>query len=512
MGRGEATRRRKRNQEKAALLKGQRVPAASDTKKPKKDAGDEGLTRAMKKMLALKQVAASKAVGGRMNAPQQPNQLQQRQRQDRAQPGAPGAQPEQQQLGAGQQREPARGHEAPAAGAQQGPQVPQAKAPQGKQGPDSLFQQKRLKDKKKEYLKQKKLKKKGKGADPLLTEKEAAQAARTAATAPRLGETAYQPLKVQLKRKHWAGEGAEAATASKRCTEIFERQMATARAAAAAAEAARDDGAVAQQAAPQRKPAPGGGGSGGKKKRKPAAGPADEAVRQQLIEAYRHQKQSRLEAAGKAPLLSATAKSLAELPASHERMRSGPRWLWLGVAWMVHDCVASIKAVPEAEMPERERGSSSGGSGGGSGGGSPGSDASGVLAVLVDKFSLRFFKFQRGELVVLRSPEEPERRLVRRLVAVEEDHVAVAGPAPGSRAQGHCWCEADAGARAVGGDSRLVWGPVPLALIEGRVTRVLWPPSRWCVLPPQPSLTRVVGKGGTLEFLQPPSREQDWWS
>lgn len=123
----------------------QRVPAASDTKKPKKDAGDEGLTRAMKKMLALKQVAASKAVGGRMNAPQQPNQLQQRQRQDRAQPGAPGAQPEQQQLGAGQQREPARGHEAPAAGAQQGPQVPQAKAPQGKQGPDSLFQQKRLK-------------------------------------------------------------------------------------------------------------------------------------------------------------------------------------------------------------------------------------------------------------------------------------------------------------------------------------------------------------------------------
>lgn len=36
------------------------------------------------------------------------------------------------------------------------------------------------------------------------------------------------------------------------------------------------------------------------------------------------------------------------------------------------------------------------------------------------------------------------------------------------RLQGHCWCEADAGARAVGGDSRLAWGPVPLALIEGR--------------------------------------------
>ena len=88
--------------------------------------------------------------------------------------------------------------------------------------------------------------------------------------------------------------------------------MAQARAAAAAAEAARDDGAVAAQAPPQRKPA-GSGSGGGKKQRKAAAGPADEAVRQQLIEAYRQQKQSKLEAAGKTPLLSATAKSLAEL-------------------------------------------------------------------------------------------------------------------------------------------------------------------------------------------------------
>lgn len=88
--------------------------------------------------------------------------------------------------------------------------------------------------------------------------------------------------------------------------------MATARAAAAAAEAARDDMAVPQQAQ-QRKPAAGGGGGGKKKQRKAAAGPADEAVRQQLIEAYRQQKQSKLEAAGKTPLLSATAKSLAEL-------------------------------------------------------------------------------------------------------------------------------------------------------------------------------------------------------
>ncbi|PRW56537.1 hypothetical protein C2E21_4835 [Chlorella sorokiniana] len=269
-------------------------------------------------MLMLKQAAERKGKGGQRNPGPDPQQQRQQQRQQ--QPGAQAtAAEQQQQLDAGQQAEPARGHEAPAAqqrgaGAPQGAQAQPGKAQQGgKQGSDSLFQQKRLKDKKKEYLKQKKLKKKGKGGHPLLTEKEAALAARTAATAPRLGETAYQPLKVQLKRKHWAGEGTEAATASKRCTEIFERQMATARAAAAAAEAARDDGVGAAHTAPQRKAAAGGGSGGGKKQRKVAAGPADEAVRQQLIEAYRQQKQSKLQSSGKTPLLSASAKSLAEL-------------------------------------------------------------------------------------------------------------------------------------------------------------------------------------------------------
>ena len=88
--------------------------------------------------------------------------------------------------------------------------------------------------------------------------------------------------------------------------------MAAARAAAAAVEAARDDGAGQQQQ--RRKPA-------GKKnqqlkqqqqQQQDKAQP-DEAVRQQLIDAYRQQKLQRLEADGKTPLLSATAQSLAAL-------------------------------------------------------------------------------------------------------------------------------------------------------------------------------------------------------
>ncbi len=63
-------------------------------------------------------------------------------------------------------------------------------------------------DKKKEYLKQKKLKKKGKGADPLLTEKEAAQAARTAATAPRLGEASRDSDGADGLGAAWSGKPA----------------------------------------------------------------------------------------------------------------------------------------------------------------------------------------------------------------------------------------------------------------------------------------------------------------
>lgn len=77
--------------------------------------------------------------------------------------------------------------------------------------------------------------------------------------------------------------------------------------------------------------------------------------------------------------------------------------MWLGVAWMLNDWVVSIRTLPEAELSGRLSGNSSGAGGGSSGGGS-GNDGggSGVLAVLVNKFSVRFFRFQRGELVVLR--------------------------------------------------------------------------------------------------------------
>lgn len=41
--------------------------------------------------------------------------------------------------------------------------------------------------------------------------------------------------------------------------------------------------------------------------------------------------------------------------------------------------------------------------------------------------------------------------------------------------QGHCWVEGDNA--AVSEDSRTSYGPIPAALIEGRLVAVLWPPA-----------------------------------
>jgi len=113
------------------------------------------------------------------------------------------------------------------AGAQE---AQQQRRPQ--QQPMDLWDQpKKLKQRKKEYLNKKKLKRRGQDGTALLAslhEKELVQ------DKVKFGERVDAPLQVQLKRKHWVkrggdGTGAGAEDTSKeRCTRIFAQQMATA--------------------------------------------------------------------------------------------------------------------------------------------------------------------------------------------------------------------------------------------------------------------------------------------
>ncbi|CAZ80183.1 unnamed protein product [Tuber melanosporum] len=92
---------------------------------------------------------------------------------------------------------------------------------------------------------------------------------------------------------------------------------------------------------------------------------------------------------------------------------------------------------------------------------------------------------RRGQVVLYRSPVDPERVAVKRVVGLEGDVVVVrpvGGGLAGGRVgeavrvgAGKVWVEGDEGFWSV--DSN-VYGAIPKALIEAKVTHVVWPPSR----------------------------------
>ncbi|CAM9187199.1 unnamed protein product [Phaeothamnion confervicola] len=91
-------------------------------------------------------------------------------------------------------------------------------------------------------------------------------------------------------------------------------------------------------------------------------------------------------------------------------------------------------------------------------------------------------KVDRGDVVSFRSPFNPDEKLVKRLIAMDGDWVRPGGGAGGGIGapllhvpRGHCWVEGD---NPVLSDDSNSYGPIPMALLEGRVTHVLWPPHR----------------------------------
>lgn len=95
-----------------------------------------------------------------------------------------------------------------------------------------------------------------------------------------------------------------------------------------------------------------------------------------------------------------------------------------------------------------------------------------VLLLRMSRWSPR--EYRLGDVVVLHSPHDPSRQVIKRLMAVEGQR-----PPSDSRRfrvqRGHCWVEGDNQFESF--DSR-VYGAVPLALIQGRPLAVVWPPSR----------------------------------
>ncbi|GLC34627.1 hypothetical protein PLESTB_001240900 [Pleodorina starrii] len=299
MAKGIAQRRRVKRALEAArgnlhkIANGKALPTALPEAPKPKDV--EKLPASLRKMLALKEVAAKKDAKGRKagdgsassDAPAT----------KAAKKAAKGGAAEGDDDGPSTS-----GRDAVAGAAQQQQQQRQTSGGKGGSGGGvvvkganaftELFVEKKLKDKKKDYLKRKaeqKRHKGGPGGGQLVVEKELQLRDKV-----KFGEVVHAPLQVHLKRKHWADKEK---TANERCKEVFLKQMQQAqqRMAGGAAAAADDEGIALRRAggsgAGAGKGSVGGGGAGPKnRKRKAPMDEETEELRQRVIESYRAAK------------------------------------------------------------------------------------------------------------------------------------------------------------------------------------------------------------------------------
>jgi len=101
--------------------------------------------------------------------------------------------------------------------------------------------------------------------------------------------------------------------------------------------------------------------------------------------------------------------------------------------------------------------------------------------VFVKRWDAKRFEFQRGEIVCLTSPRNPKQVLIKRIIGLEGDIVRTINYRESfvRIPQGHCWVEGEN--HKVSLDSNR-YGPVPIGLIIGKASHIVWPLKRWSQL------------------------------
>lgn len=110
----------------------------------------------------------------------------------------------------------------------------------------------------------------------------------------------------------------------------------------------------------------------------------------------------------------------------------------------------------------------------------PGTESLAKDVVLLQKHSVkRPGALSRGDIVMFRSPSDPEKLLTKRVVGVQGDTIIPRDSAyPRKQAlvpRNHLWVEGDNAFHSVDLNN---FGPISQALVVGKVVTVLWPFSR----------------------------------
>ncbi|CAO3624409.1 unnamed protein product [Cunninghamella echinulata] len=123
--------------------------------------------------------------------------------------------------------------------------------------------------------------------------------------------------------------------------------------------------------------------------------------------------------------------------------------------------------------------------------------------VLLNKWAATDHEFERGEVVTLTSPTDPKCIITKRIIALQGDTVKpLRSDTKVHIPKGHCWVEGDEAFHSRDSNS---FGTVPIALINAKVTRIIWPPSRFGPVPTKPLSDRVE-----IGLIQP-GKDDDFW-
>ncbi|XXG61636.1 hypothetical protein AAC387_Pa05g0197 [Persea americana] len=108
--------------------------------------------------------------------------------------------------------------------------------------------------------------------------------------------------------------------------------------------------------------------------------------------------------------------------------------------------------------------------------------------VLAERISHRIGHVGRGDIVIVRSPENPRKTITKRITGMEGDTITFAG-GPGQEdrwktvvvPKGHVWVQGD---NVFASNDSRNFGPVPYALIQAKALIRIWPPSAFGSLKP----------------------------
>ncbi|EFX69931.1 hypothetical protein DAPPUDRAFT_300640 [Daphnia pulex] len=92
--------------------------------------------------------------------------------------------------------------------------------------------------------------------------------------------------------------------------------------------------------------------------------------------------------------------------------------------------------------------------------------------IISEHITTKFSKYERGDVVILRSPSNPQMFICKRIIGVPGDKIKINCIQHNVVPRGHIWLEGDN--KSNSSDSR-TYGPVPQGLVRGRALCRIWP-------------------------------------